>query len=246
MMPDEWFFVREGERFGPVAAAVLKKMADEGTLTGSDMVSKRGLGKWVPAASVKGLCVAAASTQLADDGEETPIFADGPVILTSQRLTIGANEFERTNVQGAALVWHVRGSVGAYVALGFACYLYVGALGQFFFWVAVSVVQLFIEPRWAAGGFVLSLIPLASCILPRLLTIPASTLWRKSKGEYRLVIKTRSARVATMASELRQNLEPLVVGINRGLGVSPELADETEPGYFVRFLVRYFPLLFPR
>lgn len=51
----QWWYVKEGQRIGPISANELKSLAAEGQLRPSDMVWKEGLENWLPASSVKGL-----------------------------------------------------------------------------------------------------------------------------------------------------------------------------------------------
>lgn len=50
-----WFYVKNGARLGPITAADLKKLADDGSILPADMVWKEGMASWEPARSVKGL-----------------------------------------------------------------------------------------------------------------------------------------------------------------------------------------------
>lgn len=51
----QWWYVKEGQRIGPLTASELKSLAADGQLSASDMVWKEGLVNWLPASSVKGL-----------------------------------------------------------------------------------------------------------------------------------------------------------------------------------------------
>jgi hypothetical protein len=50
-----WFYTRGSKRFGPVAAAELKQLADHGELASEELVWREGMEHWVPARRVKGL-----------------------------------------------------------------------------------------------------------------------------------------------------------------------------------------------
>jgi hypothetical protein len=50
-----WFYTRGSKRFGPVAAAELKQLADHGELAAEELVWREGMEQWVPARRVKGL-----------------------------------------------------------------------------------------------------------------------------------------------------------------------------------------------
>jgi hypothetical protein len=54
-MADEWYYTRQGQQQGPVAAAQLKQLAAAGQLLPTDLVWKEGLANWVAASSARGL-----------------------------------------------------------------------------------------------------------------------------------------------------------------------------------------------
>jgi hypothetical protein len=55
MAHSEWYFIHNGQRFGPVDSASLKQRASENLLLPADLVWKKGLKGWVPASRVAGL-----------------------------------------------------------------------------------------------------------------------------------------------------------------------------------------------
>ena len=50
-----WHYSINGKKLGPISSADLKRLADTGELSPSDLVWKEGLGAWVTASNVKGL-----------------------------------------------------------------------------------------------------------------------------------------------------------------------------------------------
>jgi hypothetical protein len=54
----EWYVMKGGKKVGPLDGAKLKKMADSGQISPSDMVWKDGFPDWKPASTVKGLFAA--------------------------------------------------------------------------------------------------------------------------------------------------------------------------------------------
>ena len=52
-MAAEWHYSKDGQRHGPVSAAELKALAQDGKLTPTDMVWKEGKAAWQPAGSIK-------------------------------------------------------------------------------------------------------------------------------------------------------------------------------------------------
>jgi hypothetical protein len=51
----QWYYTKDGQRHGPVAAAELKQLADHGELVAEALVWREGMDDWVPARKVKGL-----------------------------------------------------------------------------------------------------------------------------------------------------------------------------------------------
>lgn len=55
----DWRFARNGEQFGPVSAAALKRMAARGELSPDDLVWRAGMEQWKPRTSTKAVEVTA-------------------------------------------------------------------------------------------------------------------------------------------------------------------------------------------
>lgn len=51
----EWYYAKNGARFGPYAARELKTFADQGTLSRDDLVWKKGMAAWRPGHEIHGL-----------------------------------------------------------------------------------------------------------------------------------------------------------------------------------------------
>ena len=54
-MADQWFYMKAGNRFGPVTPRILRSLAQGGEIQPTDLVSREGSGTWVDAGRVKGL-----------------------------------------------------------------------------------------------------------------------------------------------------------------------------------------------
>lgn len=54
-MAADWFYMKDGTRFGPIDAAKLKQFADSGVIRPDELVWKQGVKQWAKAASVRGL-----------------------------------------------------------------------------------------------------------------------------------------------------------------------------------------------
>lgn len=50
-----WYYKTNGQQFGPVTSAQLKKLADDQTIGPNDLVRKEGMRDWFPASQVRGL-----------------------------------------------------------------------------------------------------------------------------------------------------------------------------------------------
>lgn len=69
----QWYYVRGGERFGPVEESELRRLARAGHLAAADLVWNSGMGPaWVPAATVPGLFDAAAAPLASGPRGATP------------------------------------------------------------------------------------------------------------------------------------------------------------------------------
>lgn len=58
----QWYWMKDGQRHGPVDTAELKRLAQTGQILSTDMIWRDGLPKWVPASQANGLEFVAAST----------------------------------------------------------------------------------------------------------------------------------------------------------------------------------------
>ena len=54
-MPNQWYYIKDGQQQGPVAAERLKELASSGQLLEDDLVWQDGIVDWVAAKSIKGL-----------------------------------------------------------------------------------------------------------------------------------------------------------------------------------------------
>lgn len=55
MVSSKWYCKQNGQKTGPLSSAQIKQLAENGQLRPDDMLLLEGAGKWIPAASVKGL-----------------------------------------------------------------------------------------------------------------------------------------------------------------------------------------------
>jgi hypothetical protein len=55
-MPEiQWYYARNDQQFGPVSAAELKQLADEGRLAPDDLLWREGMDQWATAINLRGL-----------------------------------------------------------------------------------------------------------------------------------------------------------------------------------------------
>ena len=84
-MSQQWYYVKEGQRLGPVASETLKEMAISGQLQPSDQIWREGMASWTSASKLKGLFAEAPPTKpppLPAAVAKTPVTA-APVASTS-------------------------------------------------------------------------------------------------------------------------------------------------------------------
>ena len=54
-MSNNWYYVKSGQRFGPISSRQLRELAERHAIAGGDLVWKEGLKDWIPASKVEGL-----------------------------------------------------------------------------------------------------------------------------------------------------------------------------------------------
>jgi hypothetical protein len=84
-MAEQWYYVKSGEKHGPVSSSELRKLAKEGGLKPEDQIWKEGMNDWVPASRLKGLFV--------EKGTATPPPPPSPPTVISTQ----SNATEPTN-----------------------------------------------------------------------------------------------------------------------------------------------------
>lgn len=57
-MADQWYYASDGRRHGPITDEQLQSLAQSGQLRSSDLVWTKGMDKWMPAQTIKGLVFA--------------------------------------------------------------------------------------------------------------------------------------------------------------------------------------------
>ncbi len=90
-MAADWFYAKDGERYGPFDAQQIKQFAAQGVLLPTDAVTRKGMAQWMPAHTVKGLF--AESTQIAMQSQspaaEVRLYQDDDVVVTTDRIVLG-------------------------------------------------------------------------------------------------------------------------------------------------------------
>jgi len=136
-MADGWHYSVQGNRHGPVAAAELKRLADAGKLSPTDLVWKEGLASWVAASSVKGLFTGSPTPPpLPPNGLASPGADDlKPKAEAAVKATA---EAARAAVQSIRAAKPIAGFHIQRVAFGVAAIL--GALATFMPWATLPIV----------------------------------------------------------------------------------------------------------
>ena len=86
-MANLWFYLKAGNKFGPVTARILRQLALDGEIKPTDLVSREGSGTWVDAERVKGLFPPAspAPRTPATPPDDSPYALDVPSPISSIR-----------------------------------------------------------------------------------------------------------------------------------------------------------------
>jgi hypothetical protein len=131
-MAEEWFYARDGQQFGPVAAPQLKQMAASGQILPTDMVWKPGLPQWVQASQLKGLLSGSAEQRALPAGNartvgnEPTIPASGdlppPELLATHQVATAGEPWYYGFIDGYTKIFLILGlavgGVGALILLG--------------------------------------------------------------------------------------------------------------------------------
>lgn len=133
-MADHWHCSIRGSRVGPISSVALKRLADSGELSRSDLIWKEGLVDWVAASTVKGLFAAPAQPpplpQLLEDIAELKARAAAAAKNVTTTPVV-----QRVNVSGIQPIagFHIQRIAVAAAAT-------VGGLATFMPWVTVPVI----------------------------------------------------------------------------------------------------------
>ena len=136
-MAGDWHYSVSGQRHGPISSSELKRLADNGQLSPTDLIWKEGLTNWMPASSVKGLFTATAAPPPLPPAGQLPTVQEDlkPKVEAAARATADAAKAAMKSVAGLKPVagFHIQKA-----ALGIAAM--VGCLCTFLPWVTVPVV----------------------------------------------------------------------------------------------------------
>lgn len=109
-MADEWYYIKGGNKLGPVTTSRLRDMATSGQLLLDDLVWKQGLSEWKPARQITGLfgvgAKAAAATQPppqpAGTSNQKPVAGGNALAKTFVEKTVAAASNLATRIQQAS------------------------------------------------------------------------------------------------------------------------------------------------
>src|SRR5262245_40395657 len=97
-MASAYYYVRNGERVGPISGRQLKELAATGQLTPDDLVWKEGMAGWEPARKLKGLFASASAS------EPPPVPTAGPPLVSGPSTPASGPElFEIDDLEPAAV-----------------------------------------------------------------------------------------------------------------------------------------------
>ncbi len=121
-MPDEWFYVKDKQKKGPVSFAQLRDLVQHGHIARADMLLQGGTTKWLTAETVNGLF------------PEAPVEGEAPEPPPNLEVFAEAAEAtERARPHQGPLIWGLGIASVAAGAIGLA-----GA-----FWYPLAVLSLF-------------------------------------------------------------------------------------------------------
>jgi hypothetical protein len=87
---NQWYYARNGQRFGPVTDEQLKELATSGQILPVDSIWKEGMDKWAPASNLKGLFPDAAPNMPPPPPPSAPVPPPiGGPLDTKNRLLLG-------------------------------------------------------------------------------------------------------------------------------------------------------------
>ena len=136
-MSKDWYYSTQGTRCGPVAPSELKRLADSGQLSPSDLVWKEGLKSWAAASNVKGLFATPAGPPPLPPGRVAPPAAEDlrPKVEAAVK---AAAEVAQAAMQSIATSKPIAGFHIQRAGLGVAAI--VGALTTFMPWLSAPIV----------------------------------------------------------------------------------------------------------
>ena len=136
-MADEWHYSVGGNRHGPVASTELKRLAESGQLSPTDLIWKEGLQNWVAASSVKGLFPKQSGPPPLPVGGQPATAAEdlAPKVVAAARATADAAKAAMKSIAASKPIagFHIQRA-----ALGGSSIL--GALATFMPWVSVPII----------------------------------------------------------------------------------------------------------
>jgi len=197
----DWYYAKDGERFGPFDAQQIKKFAEQGVLLPTDAVTRKGMPQWMPADTVKGLFAQVPQTelqstqqaQLQPNSVETTLYQDKDVSVTTERVVLGDTVINVGDIVSATekpSPFDFFGGVDNFVRYVLALYLSFGGLLLF---GGLITVYLHLQGRGTpfglGGAFVFFLLALP-CLYVAWLLIANKKKAKRFRPSRALVIKT--------------------------------------------------------
>ena len=199
----DWYYAKDGERFGPFEAQQIKQLAAQGTLRPTDSVARKGMPNWVQANTVKGLFPA--EQQPGQMQAETTLYKDENVQVTNERVLLPDMAIDVSDIisvkverkRGLLIVWAICCAVPAVI------------------WVCMTIFFLVLSlVRW---DFDFILLP--GLVMTALWSFGAYALFRADKRDrlWQLVIQLANEKLETLGSMDRSTVVPVADAVNAAI-----------------------------
>ncbi|HWE93777.1 MAG TPA: DUF4339 domain-containing protein [Tepidisphaeraceae bacterium] len=166
-MANQWYYVRDGERRGPVTAEQLKGMAATGSLTPDDLVWTDYMSEWLPARRVPALVFPSAAPAAAPEPANSESFAPAPVQVQSLAYQTPGGDATPVTPRTIDMLRQTRPWV-----IFFAVLMFLGAG----FLLIGSVIGMFAAMQVRSGLVMIG--PALNIAMSLLYIFPAVFLWR--------------------------------------------------------------------
>ncbi len=205
-MVADWYYAKDGERFGPFEAQQIKQLAAQGTLRPIDSVARKGMPNWVQASTVKGLFPA--EQQPGQMQAETTLYKDENVLITNDRVVLPDMEIKVSDIISA----EVRRKRGLLIVWALCCVVpaVIGGCTTLFF-VLVSLGRM----DFRELPFVL----FWGLVMTAVWSFGAYALFRADKRDrlWQLVIELANEKLEALGSIDKSTVVPVADAVNEAI-----------------------------